>query len=82
MLDVEYYSSKYDIRSHAELLREGRMRRRRMVKKIAELVHKDNHRQNSKKLEDAYRRDINNQKRITQTDFEGINSHHMFRDDL
>ena len=73
--------SRDNLRSHVELLREGR-RRRRIARKISKLVHKDELRRNSKKPEDAYHRDINDQKRITQNDFAGIDSHHMFHEDL
>ena len=53
-----------------------------MVRKIAELAYKDELRRNSKKPEDAYCGNINDQKRIMQNDFPGIDSHHMFCEDL
>ena len=53
-----------------------------MVRKIAELAYKDELRRNSKKPEDAYCGNINDQKRIMQNNFAGINSRHIFCEDL
>ena len=82
LLDVEDCSFEDDQYSHAELLREERVRRRRMVRKFAALAEKDELRRNSRKPEEAYRRDVQDQKCITKSDFAGIDSHHMFREDL
>ena len=66
LLDVEDCLRKDNLRSHAELLKEGRRGGRRgMVRKISKLAHKDELRRNIKKPEDAYCRNINDQKRIT-----------------
>ena len=53
-----------------------------MVTKIGALAQNNELYRNSKKPEEAYTRDVQDQKRITQSDFAGIDSHHMFWEDL